>query len=227
MDLTFNKIAFCVLGTGLIMIGLNEVSHAFFHTEEHEKPGYFVEVPEAGTTMAAAAEEEGPRDYGVLIAAGDIEAGKQVAVKCLQCHSFDPGGAALQGPPLYGVVGRNIASVAGFKYSEGENGLAAKSAAVWNYEDLDHFLERPKGYAAGTAMNFVGLKKEKDRSDLLAYMRTLTAGEPLPLPAPLPVAAVAADPAAAVDPAAAPVDPAAPAPADPAAPAAPPPATPG
>jgi cytochrome c len=222
MDLGFNKIAFCVLATGLGMIGLNEASHSLFHHAEHEKPGYFVEVPEvqAGATEVAA--EEGPRDYAVLIAAGDVEAGKAVSVKCVQCHSLEPGGQALQGPPLYGVVGRQIASVDGFKYSAGETGLEGRKGEIWDYDHLDRFLERPKAYAAGTAMNFVGLKKQKDRSDLLAYLRTLTTGEPLALPAPLPAAAVTeAPPAEGAAPAAegaAPAEAAAPAPAAPAAP---------
>ena len=45
-DLGFNKIAFCILGTGLALIGLNEASHSLFHTAHHEKPGYLVDVPE-------------------------------------------------------------------------------------------------------------------------------------------------------------------------------------
>jgi len=206
MDLGFNKIAFCVLATGLVIIGLNEASHSLFHHAEHEKPGYFVEVPEVASGVEAAAVEEGPRDYAVLIAAGDVEAGKAVSVKCLQCHSLEPGGQSLQGPPLYGVVGRQIASVDGFKYSAGDTGLEGQKGQIWDYDHLDRFLERPKAYAAGTAMNFVGLKKQKDRSDLLAYMRTLTVGEPLALPAPLPVSAPADPAAAPADGAAVPAD---------------------
>jgi cytochrome c len=201
-NLLGNKIAFSVLGTALTLMGLNELSHSFFHHAEHEKPGYFVDVPEVASGPAEAAVEEGPRDYAVLIAAGDPVAGEGVAVKCLQCHDLKPGGAAMQGPPLYGVVGRPIASVAGFKYSEGDTGLKGRAGQVWDYEHLDHFLERPKAYASGTAMNFVGLKKQKDRSDLLAYLRTLTAGEPFPLPAPLPASATAPAEGAPADPAA-------------------------
>ncbi len=177
-DLGFNKIAFCVLGTGLLLIGLNEASHAFFHTEHHEKDAYFVEVPEVAAGGTAAV-EEGPRDYGTLLAAADAAAGEQVAVKCHQCHNFEPGGAALQGPPLYGVVGRDIASVAGFKYSTGAGSLS-ELAGVWDYEKLDHFIERPKKFRPATAMNFLGVTKTADRMNLIAYMRTLTSGEPLP-----------------------------------------------
>jgi cytochrome c len=216
-SLAFNKIAACLLVTGLLIIGLNQASGAFFPHVEHEKDGYHVDVPEAGTAAVAEEENKGPVDYNLMISSGNIEAGMAVAVKCKQCHSLEAGGAVVQGPPLYGVVGRPIASYPGFKYSAGDNGLASLEGKTWDYEHLDHFLTRPKAYMSGTAMNFVGLKKEKDRADLLAYLRTLTSGEPLPLPPPLPPAAEPA-PADAETP---PADGAAPAPAEGAAPATP------
>jgi cytochrome c len=206
-DLGVNKIAFCVLGTGLLLIGLNEASHAFFHTEHHEKDAYFVEVPETPAGGAAVV-EEGPRDLGTLLAAADAAAGKDVAVKCQQCHTFDQGGGALQGPNLYGVVGRDVASVAGFaSYSKGPGSLTDLEGN-WDYEKLDHFIERPKKFRPATAMNFLGVTKTTDRMNLIAYLRTLTSGEPLPLPAPLPPQATdAAAPAEG----AVPTDPSAPA----------------
>ncbi|MDP3738416.1 MAG: c-type cytochrome [Hyphomonadaceae bacterium] len=191
-DLGFNKIAFCVLGTGLMVIGLNEVSHAFFHTEHHAKAGWDVPVAEVSSGTGPAI-VEGPRDYFKLISEADVEAGKAVTAKCVQCHKFEAGAAALQGPPLYGVVGRDIASL-GFKYSTGTGSLSEKEG-VWDYEHLDRFLENPKKYAPATLMSFVGLNSrstgQRDRANLMAYLRTLTPGEPLPLPAPLPEVAPA------------------------------------
>jgi len=64
-DLGFNKIAFCVLGTGLAMIGINEASHALFHETKHEVAAYKVDVPTE--TVAEAETETGPVDYGVLL----------------------------------------------------------------------------------------------------------------------------------------------------------------
>ena len=216
-DLGFNKIAFCVLGTGLMLIGLNEASHAFFHTEHHEKDAYLIEVPETPAGGAAVV-EEGPRDLGTLLAVADAAAGKEVAVKCQQCHKFEPNAAPLQGPPLFGVVGRQVASVSGFKYSTGGGSLTDLGGA-WDYEKLDHFIENPKKFRPATAMNYLGVKKTTDRMNLIAYLRTLTTGEPLPLPAPLPPQATdAAPPAEGV---AAPADASAPAPGA-AAPATPP-----
>ena len=180
-DLGFNKIAFCVLGTGLALIGLNEASHAFFHEEHHEKPGYFVDVPEASTGPAVAV-IEGPRDYNKLITAASAENGKVVSVKCQQCHKFEAG-AESTGPSLFGILGKDIASEPGFKYSAGPNSMSAQEGA-WTYEMFDHYIENPKKKVPGTAMNFIGLKKQTDRADLMAYLRTL--GNPPPLPDPLP-----------------------------------------
>lgn len=221
-DLGFNKIAFCVLGTGLALIGLNELSHSLFHTAHHDKPGWAVDVPvvEAGGPAVV----EGPRDYGTLLLAADIAKGEEQHKKCLQCHNFESGGANLQGPNLFGVVGRPVASHAGFKYSTGKGSLT-EMGGEWSFEKLDHFIERPKSMAPGTAMNFAGINSRltglQDRMNLIAYLRTL-GSESVPLPAPLPPTATAP-----ADGAVPPADGTAPAaPADGAAPAAVPGATP-
>ena len=193
-----------------------------FHTAHHEKPGYLVDVPEAHNGGEAVV--EGPRDYFTLISTADVAKGEEQHKKCLQCHTFTQGGANLQGPNLFGVLGRDIASHAGFKYSTGAGSLT-EHEGNWTYENLDHFIERPKGFASGTAMNFAGINSRltglQDRANLIAYLRTL-GSESVPLPDPLPASATAP-----ADGAAAPVDGAAPAaPVDGAAPAAVPGATP-
>jgi len=184
-DLGFNKIAGCVLATGLALIGLNQASAALFPTPKHEKEGYHIEVAETGG--AAAAVEEGPRDYFKLLSAANIDAGKAVSKKCEQCHDLTPTMKVVTGPPLYGVVGRPVASLSlpNFKYSTGKGSLT-EIGGNWDYEKLDHFLTRPKGMASGTAMTFFGLKKLEDRMNLIAYLRTNTGGPQLPLPEPLP-----------------------------------------
>lgn len=236
-DLGFNKIAFCVLGTGLALIGLNEASHSLFHAHDHEKMAWAVAIPEEASGGPAAV--EGPRDYGLLLASADIAKGEEQHKKCLQCHNFDSGGPNMQGPNLYGVVGRPLASHAGFKYSVGKGSLT-ELGGDWTIERLDHFIERPKAFASGTAMNFAGINSRltglQDRINLIAFLRSN--GSPdYPIPAPLPPQAAA--PADGAAPAPAPAEGAAPASAapagaapaagGPAAPAAPPatPAAPG
>ena len=212
-DLGFNKIAFCVLGTGLAFIGLNEAAHAMFHHSEHANPGYYVEVD---TGPVGPEVVEGPRDYGTLLLAADLAKGEEQHKKCLQCHNFDQGGPNLQGPNLFGVLGRKIGLHEGFKYSTGPGSITEKGAdgTVWDYEHLDHFLERPKAYASATLMNFAGINSRitgvQDRINLIAFLRS-NGSSSVPLPAPLPAEAAPAAPA----------DGAATPPADDAAPAAP------
>jgi cytochrome c len=179
-DLYFNKLAFCVLSTGLLMTGLNEASHAMFPPEPAIITGYPLPDSKPSEQRDYLAPDE-QRDYHALFATADVAAGKSVSVKCMQCHYLDKGGSALAGPPLFSVLGRDIGSSSGFRYSTGAGSLSSLEGA-WTYEKLDRFLERPTGFAPGTAMNFPGIRRQEDRVNLIAYLRTLTSGEPEPLP---------------------------------------------
>ena len=112
-----------------------------------------------------------------MLAEADIARGQSITRKCATCHTFDEGGAAKQGPNLYNVVGADIAAREDFGYSDA---LAAHEGE-WTYANLNAFLFKPKSFVKGTKMTFVGLKKTRDRSDVIAYLRTLSA-TPQPLP---------------------------------------------
>jgi cytochrome c len=174
-DLFFNKLAFCALSTGLLLTGLNEASHTMFPAKTFAaiaKP-----TPETDRRRELAAQ----LDYHALFAVADASAGKVVSSKCMSCHRFEDGAAALVGPPLFGVLGRDIGSLPGFSYSSGAGSLTSLEGA-WTYEKLERFVKRPREFASGTAMNFPGIRKLEDRINLIAYLRTLTSGEPEPLP---------------------------------------------
>ena len=105
----------------------------------------------------------------------------RVARRCAACHTFEQGGANGVGPNLWGVVGADIATHAGFSYSAALQALEGE----WTYEALNHFIESPASYAPGTAMSFRGLSDEAQRFDLIAYLHSLS-DNPLPFPDPLP-----------------------------------------
>ena len=135
------------------------------------------ETTETEASETAAAEtaetetETASEAVATVVAAvtGDAEAGAKVARKCKACHSFDEGGAAKVGPPLWGIVGQDIASIEGFGYSEA---LTSKEGA-WDATNLDAFLISPKDWADGTKMAFAGLSKDDDRANLIAYLTSL------------------------------------------------------
>jgi cytochrome c len=178
----FNKIAGAVLGTALVVFGLNELSKVIYHSATPEKPGYAIEVAEADTGAGggAAGGEQPAVSLGTLLASADAAKGQAVAKACAACHDFTDGGPNKVGPGLYGIVGRNHASHEGFTYSDA---MAAKKGEVWTYEALNEFIKNPKAAIPGTKMGFGGIKKDKDRADLLAYLGSLAA-TPVPFPAP-------------------------------------------
>ena len=103
---------------------------------------------------------------GTALAEGDAAKGKKVFNKCKTCHSFDTGKKKI-GPHLKGIVGRQAASVEGYKYSK-----AMKAAdIVWDEASLDAFLKKPRAFLKGTKMTFAGVKKESQRQDLIAYLK--------------------------------------------------------
>lgn len=112
-----------------------------------------------------------------MIATADPARGEKVARKCTACHSFEKGGPNKVGPNLWGVVGRKVASAAGFNYSQALRDFDG----TWTWERLATFLADPRGTVPGTKMAFSGIGKPEDLAALLAWMRT-RADEPAPLP---------------------------------------------
>ena len=121
MNLEFNKMAGAVLGSLLGVMALGIFSDALYAPSTIKKPGYdlpsAVEEAHGGGAQAAPAAPVEP--LPVLLAKADAKKGEASAKPCTTCHSFDKGGVAKVGPPLYGVVGRAKGSIAGFSYSEG------------------------------------------------------------------------------------------------------------
>ena len=51
----------------------------------------------------------------------------------------------------------------------------------WTYTELNRFLWKPKKFAPGTKMNYVGLKSPEDRAAMIAWLRN-NSDSPRPLP---------------------------------------------
>ena len=171
-----NKVAGAALGALLFAVGSGFVAELIYHPKPAGAAGYALPEPQA--KAAGAAPEAKAEPLPIRLASASADKGQSAAKKCTSCHSFDKGGPNKVGPHLWGVVERQKAHESGFEYSAA---LKEKGGA-WTYDDLDHFLTNPKGYAAGTKMAFAGITSPTERADVIAYLRTL-ADTPAPLPA--------------------------------------------
>ena len=177
----FNKIAGAVLGTALVVFGLKELAGVIYHSETPEKPGYAIEVAEAATGGHGDGGEDQPAvPLGTLLASADVAKGQAAAKACAACHDFTKGGPNKVGPNLWDIVMRPHAGHPDFAYSDS---LKAHASEPWTYEALDAFIKAPKEAIPGTKMAYGGIKNDKSRADLLAYLQSLS-DAPKPFPAP-------------------------------------------
>ncbi len=124
--------------------------------------GLLAAVPVAALAAGLALAQAPP----TADSAGDAAAGAKVFNQCKACHTLEAGKNRV-GPSLHGVVGREAASVEGFKYSD-----AMKSSGLtWTPETLDKYLADPKGFVPGNKMAFAGVKKPEDRRNVIAYLQ--------------------------------------------------------
>ena len=84
---------------------------------------------------------------------------KLVRRKCATCHYLDRSLTKV-GPPLKGVYGR-APTIAGVPFK------------VWNEQSLDQWLKDPTAIKPGTMMAIPGIKSDRDRQAIIAYLKQL------------------------------------------------------
>jgi cytochrome c len=103
--------------------------------------------------------------------AADVAAGKAIFDKtCANCHSTEAGVNKV-GPTLFHIVGRPVASVHGYDYSNKMRAIG-KEGKVWDDKRLDTYLTNPRQVLHGVRM-FFAVPDAKDRADVIAYLNTL------------------------------------------------------
>ena len=171
----WNKIIASVLTAMIVAMATGIIASSVVRPKHLEKPVYLPPGAEAGPETASAptggaTQPAGPEPIGPAMAKADPAKGQQVAKVCLQCHTFEKGGANKIGPNLFGVMDENIAGVQGYQFSQA---LAAHKGEKWDPDKLNVWLSKPQEFAKGTKMSFPGLPKVQDRADVTAYLQSL------------------------------------------------------
>jgi cytochrome c len=106
-----------------------------------------------------------------LAHAQDAAAGKKVFKRCVSCHTVEKDGRNKVGPNLWGIFGSTAAQRnVGYKYSR----AMKASGIIWDEANLSSYLQNPRKAVPKTRMAFAGLKKAKQRDDVIAYLKSVT-----------------------------------------------------
>ncbi|MCK1497817.1 MULTISPECIES: cytochrome c family protein [unclassified Bradyrhizobium] len=101
---------------------------------------------------------------------GDVARGRRDFRLCAPCHSLEPD-RNMTGPSLAGVWGRKAGSLQSFeRYSD----ALKSSGIVWDDRSLDAWLTDPDRMVPGNEMPFNGIKDDRARADLLAFLKEAT-----------------------------------------------------
>jgi cytochrome c len=171
----WNKIIASVLTAMIVAMVAGILASSIVRPKHLEKaaylpPGAEGEAGPAAGAAAAGSAPAGPEPIEPLLAKADPAHGQQVAKVCLQCHTFEKGGANKIGPNLFGMMEENIASVPNYQFS---SALAQHKSEKWDPDKLNVWLYKPQQFAKGTKMSFPGLPKAQDRADVVAYLESL------------------------------------------------------
>ena len=178
--LEVNKILASIILAILVVTVIGHLGDILIDVEHHEmkETAYKIDVPESGESASEAApEEEVIEPISLFLANASLEKGEKLFKKCSACHNYEKDSANKVGPNLWNLINRPKANIEGYAYSK----ALAEYGGEWSYEELAEFLYKPKKYIKGTKMNFAGLKKVKDRADLVYFLREHS-DNPAPLP---------------------------------------------
>ena len=172
-----NKIAAALLIALLVAAVANQISKSLVYPIYLEQKSYHVEITDQQTPFPSEAKSEPAKDITPLLAKADIANGEKVFKKCTTCHTVAKNQSAKIGPNLWNIVLAPIAKATDYVYSTALKGKTGN----WTVENLNQFLHKPREFAPGTKMTFIGVTNDQERADVIAYLRQ-QADTPAPLP---------------------------------------------
>lgn len=105
------------------------------------------------------------------VAEGNASAGEQQFRRCAACHQIGGTPPRPTGPNLTSVVGRAIASVPGYNYSDE---ISSRSNEVWTDELLAEYIIDPTTFIGGRSRMPAQRLREEQLADLIAYLGSVT-----------------------------------------------------
>lgn len=116
--------------------------------------------------------------FAASASAQDADAGKRIFARCAVCHGIGEAKKPL-GPTMNGLIGRTAGTEPDYLAKGGSGYSKAMIAAgegglVWDEANLDEYLTDGKAKVPGNKMAFGGIKAEKDRADVIAYIKTFS-----------------------------------------------------
>ena len=177
----WNKVFGAILSCAFVVMGLTFIADSIFAAHPPKNEGYALEGSTETYTATTAKADIKAESANEMMEDMELAHGAKIAKKCTACHTFEPNGKSKVGPALYDIVNRPVANIADFKYSKAMREFA--QGKIWDYDQLNEFVFKPKNLVKGTSMGFAGVKKVEDRAALLLYLRSLS-DNPAPLPNP-------------------------------------------
>src|SRR5436309_15689344 len=138
----WNKIIASILTAMIIAMASGILAGQLVRPKPLEKAVYLpAGTEQAAATAAPQGAATGPEPIGPLLAKADPKKGEQLVKVCVQCHTFNKGGANKIGPNLGGVTEEKMAVVPNYQFSAA---IEAHNNEKWDSDNLNQWLGRPK-----------------------------------------------------------------------------------
>lgn len=98
--------------------------------------------------------------------------GRIIAEQCGACHDLTREKKNIIGPYLWNIINRQAGSIETFTYSQPFL-QTTKQTLRWTPLNLENFLKSPQTFIKDTRMLFSGIKDDRQRADLIAFLHTL------------------------------------------------------